>query len=362
MPLILTPLAHLPAVACSLSWFYLKVGMVVLAFRWTFRIIEPSGTAIPVWAKIGTVLLSLRPILGDLSHGNINIFILMVVVGALYAFSRSWDWTAGITLGLAIACKVTPALFIPYFVWKRAWSTVAGCAVGLVLFLWVVPGACLGMERNHLLLTSWYHGMVQPFVEGGEVTTEHINQSLPGLAFRLFTHSPSFYDKGVPAEYSNIASLDPAWIRISLKAGMAAFAILLMRTCRTPTGERNNWRLAAEYSLVLLGMLLFSERTWKHHCVTLVLPFGVVMYYLATCQPDWKLRYYLSGSLATAAAFMFLTVSGLQEDGDRFAKVAEANGAYVWAFMILAAALAVILRRPKGTDQQAARALPARAA
>ena len=42
------------------------------------------------------------------------------------------------------------------------------------------------------------------------------------------------------------------------------------------------WRLAAEFSLVIIGMLLFSERTWKHHCVTLLLPFAVLAYYLAS--------------------------------------------------------------------------------
>ena len=29
-------------------------------------------------------------------------------------------------------------------------------------------------------------------------------------------------------------------------------------------------------------MLLFSERTWKHHCVVLLLPFAVPAYVLST--------------------------------------------------------------------------------
>ena len=55
--------------------------------------------------------------------------------------------------------------------------------------------------------------------------------------------------------------------------------------CRTPARTGLGWRLAAEFSLVVLGMLIFSERTWKHHCVVLILPFSVLSYYLATCQP-----------------------------------------------------------------------------
>ena len=45
--------------------------------------------------------------------------------------------------------------------------------------------------------------------------------------------------------------------------------------------------------IVILGMLTFSERTWKHHCVTLMLPFAVLCYYLAACQPTVRVRTFL---------------------------------------------------------------------
>src|SRR5262249_27468918 len=152
------------------------------------------------WAKAATVLLSLRPIMSDLLHGNVNLFILFLVLAFLYAFHRGRDFLSGNILGLAIACKVTPALFLPYFLWKRAWTDTLGCAVGLVLFLLVVPGLRLGvksdlglgMKTNLERLQSWAKVMVVPYVVTDQVTTDHPNQSLPGLANRLLTHSPSF--------------------------------------------------------------------------------------------------------------------------------------------------------------------------
>src|SRR5262249_10644610 len=122
MALLLRPIAELPPLAGALAWFYLKVGMTLLALHWTFRIVEAGGRTFPPWAKALTVLLSLRPIMGDLSHGNVNLFILFLVVAALYAFHQRRDLLCGVLLGLAIACKVTPALFVPYFVWKRSWK------------------------------------------------------------------------------------------------------------------------------------------------------------------------------------------------------------------------------------------------
>src|SRR5262249_35495776 len=186
----------------------------------------------------------------------------------------------------------------------------------------------------------------------GQVTTDHNNQSLPGLVHRLLTHSPSFStyvnDVYTPTEWHNLVDLDPALARLVVKGCMGLFALLVVWTCRTPTSPRQGWRLAAEFSLVVLGMLLFSERTWKHHCVTLLLPFAVIVYHLAACRPPRGLRWYLVGSLAAVVLLMSSTSTGLVDSLERAAKLAQAYGAYVWAYAILAAALIVLLRRRDG--------------
>ena len=53
-----------------------------------------------------------------------------------------------------------------------------------------------------------------------------------------------------------------------------ALQVLVLFACRTPRDDRVGWRLPAEFSVIFLGMLLFSERTWKHHAVTLLLPWA----------------------------------------------------------------------------------------
>ncbi|MFO0970319.1 MAG: glycosyltransferase family 87 protein, partial [Gemmataceae bacterium] len=279
MVLLLKPIADLPPALCSMTWLLLKALMAVLSIHWVFSMLERADRPFPLWAKLLAVLLVLRPIQGDLMHGNVNLFILFLVVGALYAFCRGRDTLAGLTLALAIACKVTPALFLPYFVWKRSWRLLGACAGGMIVFLWFVPSLYLGWRQNQQGLTSWYDNMIVPFVVKGEVTPEHQNQSLPGLAVRLLTPTPSFTEfngeRYVPVEYHNFANLDPVLVRWGIKAVMAAFGLVILLVCRTPAADRSHWRLWAEFSLIALGMLLFSERTWKHHCVTLLLPIAV---------------------------------------------------------------------------------------
>ena len=193
---------------------------------WAFRLVESPNQPIPAWAKALTIVLSIRPILGDLTHGNINIFILFLVMASLYSFSRGRDRLSGVLLALAIACKVTPALFVVYFLYKRAWGVLIGCAIGLVLFFFVVPSLIFaaqsgslaaGWERNWSALTAWIDGMIVPYLVHGMVTPEKENQSLPGVLTRLLTHSPSFSawvdNVYVPLAYHNIANLDSATIK-----------------------------------------------------------------------------------------------------------------------------------------------------
>lgn len=365
MAVLLMPLAHLPPLPAALLWFYLKVGMALTAICWAFRLVETPERPFPDWAKAIVIVLSLRPIMGDLMHGNVNLLILFLVVGALYAFHQRWDQLAGVVLALAIACKVTPVLFVPYFLWKRAWKTLAACTIALPLFLWFLPGAVLGMNNATVKLQSWAKQMIVPFVVEGRIFySEHNNQSLPGLVARLTTHSPSFSDydeknQYQPTDYHNILDLNPSAAKWITKGCMAAFALLIVLRCRTQLRRRQGWQWAAEFSLIVLGMLLFSERTWKHHCVTLLLPFTVLVYYLAACRPTFAVRCYLIGTLAAVVLMMSSTSTGLLPD--RFAKLAQVYGAYVWAYLLLIAALLVMLRQSNAAVEAVGEAEPAQA-
>ena len=350
MAILLFPLVQLPALLGSLLWFYLKLGLTAVAILWVFKMVESAEQPFPTWAKLCAVVLSLRPIMGDLSHGNVNLFILFLVVAALHALNKRQHLVSGLLLALAIACKVTPALFIPYLLWKRAWKSLAGCCIGLLLFLILIPGLFLGQSRNVSLLTSWTNQMVKPFVLEGAVTSDHPNQSLPGVVYRLLTHNPSYLDElGHPARFDNFANLDPRTAGRIVKGCMLLFMGFVVWSCRTPLQAGGGWRLAAEYSLVVVGMLLFSERTWKHHCVTMVLPFAVLCYYLAACRPAPLLRALVAAGLMAVFALMTATsTSGVSSALDEMARLAQVYGAYVVAYVILAGLLVVILKCKDG--------------
>jgi hypothetical protein len=390
LPQLLTPifkLIEVSPVAGALTWFFLKLGIAVVCFVWAFRLVETPGRPYPEWAKAIAVAAAINPIIGDLKHGNVNIFILFLVMAALYAFSRGKDFVSGLLLALAIASKVTPGLFVVYFGWKRAWRVLIGTAIGLVLFFLVIPSAVFavqdgspvrGCERNWDALTAWEKGMIEPYLVRGEVTSERENQSLPGVLTRLLRHEPSFskWIDGVdtPLAYHNFADLDGTTIKWIVRGCQAVFLLLMVILCRAPVRSTNGplvdvrrgWRLAAEYSLILVGMLLFSERTWKHHCVTLMLPFAVLSYGAFAAGFSKRVRLVARISLFTAAAAVLLptvleafgnltladvgTVEpgardqlGLNPNSPR--ELAQVYGAYLWGFIAILVGLATMLRK-----------------
>jgi hypothetical protein len=205
--------------------------------------------------------------------------------------------------------------------------------------------------------------MVQPFAEG-KVTSEAVNQSLPGLLTRLLTHHPSFVTRGeeayIPTEYHNIAELDERSVQWLVRACFGVFAALVMWRCRTPTDDRGSWRLLAEFSVVILGMLLFSERTWKHHCVTLLLPFAVLCYCVSALRWPRRRKWYLGVTIAAAFGLIMLTgTTGLSARQDRFGDMAQVYGAYVWAFLLLLTAMLVLLDRQLFPSARRAATMPA---
>jgi hypothetical protein len=349
MALLLRPFYRLDPTTGALAWFGLKVVLAGVALAWAVRLAHAPHPP-PDWAVAGTVLVSLHPILGDLSHGNVNIVIAFLVVATLELLRRQRDVAAGLVLALAVACKVTPALFLPYLVWKRWGRAAAAAGTGLVLWLVVVPGVALGFDRNAGLLESWFDTMMRPFVIDGRITSEHANQSLPGLLTRLLTDAPSSlrYDPEdghpVPDENHNLLSLSPAAVKWLVRAGQAGFVLAVVGLCRTPRGVRAGPGVTAEYALIALGMLLFSERTWKHHAVTLMLPYAVLFAGLSRRHRPW-----LVGILVSVVA---LTL-GPSTVGGHFQDEALAYGSHTAAFLLLAAAVCMLLvgeRSARPTD------------
>lgn len=347
--ILLKPFLDLPPMLGSSLWFLCKSVLALASILGMLMLLDSAERPIPLWGKMLAVALSIRPIAGDLMHGNVNLLILFLIVAMLIATLNRHGMLAGLLLGFAIACKLTPALFLFYFLWKRAWTTLLGAGVGLFVFV-LLPGAVFGWNNNLTYWQSWRHQMVAPYA-AGIVSSEHKNQSLPGLLHRMLGAEPSFseYDGDVKIvlETHNLVSWDRQAVQGMILASMVLFSFAAMGFCRASMRDPPRLELIAEFSVVILGMLLFCERTWKHHCVTLLVPFCVLAYVVSNGSFARGQRWCAGIALGLTCSLMLSTSTAVFDQHldahERVGKLAQVYGAYVWAFLVLLASMFIIL-------------------
>lgn len=335
-PITIYPLTTLPPVTGALCWFVLKAALTAVSVWLCFLMVRPTGErTLPSWIQGFVLLLSLRPILSDLHHGNNNLIILFLIVAALQAWRKGYDVLAGLVLALAISYKITPALFVPYFMYKRSWRTVGGTMIGMVLFLFVIPSLVIGPAFNLLCLKTWWHRMMTPFLLNDFVSPQEINQSMVGVLTRLLTETKSGVGRYDVRLDQNLVSWAPETVKMLLKVLSVGLVGMLAWLCRTKTTRRDDPRLLGEFALVVLTMLFVSERSWKHHYVTLLLPYTYLVYRAGMPGPKWTRRG-LTGVLALSAFLMATTSTDIGgffvEQGH---EIAQGYGMFLWAGVVL---------------------------
>jgi alpha-1,2-mannosyltransferase len=363
LPVTLGPLMALPPVTGAMAWFGIKVGLTTIAVLLCLNMVKGRDRPLPPFFQSTVLLLSLRPILGDLHHGNINLLVLFLIVAMFEAWRNGHDVAAGLLLGLAISYKVTPALFLPYFAYKRSWRTVGSTFLGLAVFLLVVPSLAVGPRFNWQCLTMWWHRMLTPFLVEGSASPQEINQSMVGVLTRLLTEitpGTSRYDLHLDV---NFVAWPPALVGFLVKGLAFGLVFLLAYFCRSDTRDRRDPRLLGEVALVVLTMLFVSERSWKHHFVTLLLPYTYLVWEFFSPRKDSRARLALGAALGLSCLLMATTSSEL---GGLFAggsghEIAQAYGMFLWAAVVLYVAVAWCLqaRRAPAAGEKPASSGPA---
>ena len=110
----------------------------------------------------------------------------------------------------------------------------------------------------------------------------------------------------------HLMSLPPWMVNYVIK-GVALFLLgLLAFLCRTKTTDRSDPRLLGEVALVVLTMLFVSERSWKHHYVTVLLPYSYLVCEFFSSRVGPRSRMLLVGSWARV-----ICLDGCHVDGSR---------------------------------------------
>jgi alpha-1,2-mannosyltransferase len=305
--------------------------------------------ALPIGVILMTAVFALRPVISDIQHGNINLFVLVWLALAWVSYVHNRDILCGLLIALAVATKVTPGLALVYFAYKREWRVCLAAGAGLLLAFGVLPSLWVGFRENVALHESWFNMLIRPFLVDGFAVITLENQSLYGVVLRLAelpglvaVEHVSLLDAWTTG-MENLAK-PTGWAAAILRPAVSLSVVgMLAFACRTPARNRHDLRLLLEFGMVLVAMLLLSERTWKHHATFLAIPYLAIWYGVACLHWSKETGNMLVAALGLQFALIAGTTSGIW--GDFLADEFLFYGAFCWGLVLCFVQSAYMIRK-----------------
>ncbi|MBG0565790.1 DUF2029 domain-containing protein [Actinoplanes sp. NEAU-A11] len=237
--LVMMPMAYLPfPVVVVLACLGTVISTALLVWWLAGPMIRRKGWT--PWFAFAVALclaVSFEPVRETFTFGQVNTLLLALVAGdMLFGVARNRRW-AGVGIGLAVAIKLTPGVFILYLLVTRRWRAAA-TAIGTAAAATLLAGA-LFVDQSREFWTSalWDTNRV-------------------GLLYYLSNQSERGFLARLPIE--TVES------KVWLACVLATLGFWAWRVAKAPEDVAGG--------LALTGVLgcLISPVTWIHHCVWLI--------------------------------------------------------------------------------------------
>lgn len=234
-------------------------------------VLRPAATtdlALGDGLVLAPALLLHAPIVSNFENMQVNMMILALVLAGLTWDARGRPRLGGAALGLAIALRVMPAVFLPYLVWKRRWHA-AGIAVVVAALCTALPVVIYGLPQWLAYLEAWLVSIrTSPTWTAGQP-----NQSLLAMWDRYLGHGVVPFVTA-PATRLDFTGLPRVAVAVWATRGLVGLlALLTFRGRGAGTGRTT----LVEWSIVLLVGATFGPITWKHYLVVALLPFVLLV-------------------------------------------------------------------------------------
>ena len=323
---LFAPLALVPLWAAAFAIFILKVFAVVVTVRVVARLtgLDREGAA-----KTGVlaVLVTSGYLLEEFRTGNLHFLVLFAIVVAMSLAERGRIVLPSLLIALITVMKISPLIFVGFFLATRRFTLAAGSAIALVI-LFLLPAAFVGVSKHNELVRAFVASSI-------ERTDEARNHSLKGALARFLSDEGP--DAGVlPAV--NVARLSKRAVDLVWYAADAVMLALLGGILLSIPRGRGAPLL--EYSLVTTAMLVVSPFSLRIYFATLFLPCAALLAALVKSPAEPRRRAIVSVLLMVGAAGTVVPLV----PGRRWSLLFEALSPHFIAAVAVAACLVVLLR------------------
>jgi alpha-1,2-mannosyltransferase len=354
--MVFAPLTAFSRPDAAFVWVCVKLPLAILVFFLSAAIVARAGIRLTPVALALLIAGWWLAVIVDMQEGQTNFLALTPLAAGLYVAQRE-RWTtdigAGALIGLGAAMKVTPVIFVAYFLWKRRWRVAGAAVASIAVCLLVVPALAFGWDQNLRWLDQWARIMIVPFVSQGAVVYS-TSQSIASFALRLLTATPAFdsHHGGITvSHYMNVMSLSNGAARHVVRALMVAVGLGGLWWARRPLATLRSGRYVLEIGAVAAFMLWFSERTWVHHYVSFILTLSAAAMVVSDPSHDESSRRSVRRALIGFAAISFLASDVSKIFGPDGVDWAKAAGVYLWPSVLVAVVLVRAESQPRSSDQ-----------
>jgi len=242
--LFFAPLTLFPLFLASKIWTILSLLFLFASLLLLSRILSMKITS-SVFVMITIFSMLSFPVKFTLGMGQINLFILLLVLLGVYFLLSKKNVVSGVFFGTAITLKFFPLLILPYFLLKKKWRVLFYSFVTIASF-WLVSVLFVGWE-----LQLYYVKNVLPGILNASQAA-YYNQALSGFLVRIF---------------GNTSLFDIGKLIITCVLLVISFLVIFKR--------KRKENAIFEISIIITLSLIVNSFSWQHHFVWLILPFAV---------------------------------------------------------------------------------------
>ncbi len=156
--ILFVPFALMPFVVSVFSWFFLNFCFFFLSLYLVLKKLKLLDHTLPSFFILA-FLSNVGAYSSSLSNAQVNVVILFCLSLVYYFYLDNKKFLSGLLLALGVAIKLTPLLFVVYFLIKREFKILIYFSIGIFLFFFAIPSAVFGWENNTNLLSQWFHGV-----------------------------------------------------------------------------------------------------------------------------------------------------------------------------------------------------------
>jgi alpha-1,2-mannosyltransferase len=261
------PFAGLDYPNATLAWNLFSLGCLGVSLWLIGRGLEIPFTS---WAMfpLVTLLVICHPLREQQLNGQLNLVLLLLIVGTWTLDRADRQAGAGALLGIATALKLFPAFLLVYFLVRRRWMVVFTtlATFGLLTELSVLV---LGLEAYRT-----YFDEVVPHLEGCRGFA--YNASLPGFWSKLFDPGEALVKAWIYSQSAARAA--------TLVSGMAVTVIVMWLAWRVGRVSKSSHDSRAafdqNFGATVTAMLLVTPTVWHHYFLLLALPLALIWKWL----------------------------------------------------------------------------------